>query len=172
MAWCAARFANIVRPFLLRRRKADPDIAPELPAKTETDRVVPLTPEQATLHEAVVRETLDEIRRSEGMARRGLVLKLITALKQVCNHLAQYLKQRGPLAGRSGKLAALDELIEVIVDEGESALVFTQYVAMARLLEGHLRERGIGSFLLHGGVPPRQRDALVATFQSGAGVER
>jgi SNF2 family DNA or RNA helicase len=52
------RLTRVVRPFLLRRRKSDPRIAPELPAKTETDRVVPLTAEQATLYEAVVRETL------------------------------------------------------------------------------------------------------------------
>jgi hypothetical protein len=52
------RLTRVVRPFLLRRRKSDPRIAPELPAKTETDRVVPLTAEQATLSEAVVRETL------------------------------------------------------------------------------------------------------------------
>jgi hypothetical protein len=73
------RLARVVRPFLLRRRKSDPDVAPELPPKTETDRIVPLTPEQATLYEAVVREALEEIRHAEGMARRGLVLKLLTA---------------------------------------------------------------------------------------------
>jgi superfamily II DNA or RNA helicase len=162
------RFARSVRPFLLRRRKVDPDIAPELPAKTETDRVVPLTPEQATLYEAVVREALDRISRTEGMARRGMVLALLTALKQICNHPAQYLKQAGPLPARSGKLAALDELLEVILDEGESALVFTQYVAMARLLESHLRQRGVGTLLLHGGVPARRRDQMVAAFQAGA----
>ena len=123
------RLARVVRPFLLRRRKSDPGIAPELPPKTETDVVVPLTTEQATLYEAVVRETMARIEEAQGIERRGLVLKLLTALKQVCNHPAQYLRQRQPLAGRSGKLAALDELIDVIVDEGDSMLVFTQYVA-------------------------------------------
>ncbi len=161
------RLARSVRPFLLRRRKVDPDIAPELPPKTETDHLLPLTQEQATLYEAVVREALEEIRRSEGIARRGLVLKLLTALKQVCNHPAQYLRQPGPLRGRSGKLAALDELLDIITAEGESVLVFTQYVAMARLLEGHLEERGIGSLFLHGGVPARGRDRMVAEFQRG-----
>jgi superfamily II DNA or RNA helicase len=159
--------AATVRPFLLRRRKTDPDVAPELPRKTETDRFVPLTPEQATLYEAVVRESLAEIERTQGLARRGMIFKLLTSLKQVCNHPAHYLKQRGPLAGRSGKLAAFDELLDVIVDEGDSALVFTQYVAMARLLEAHLRDRGIESLLLHGSVPVRRRDEMVASFQSG-----
>ena len=101
------------------------------------------------------------------MARRGLVLRLLTALKQICNHPAHYLRQKGPLPGRSDKLAATDELLEVIVDEGASALVFTQYVAMARLLEAHLRARGVPSLFLHGGVEARRRDEMVARFQSG-----
>ena len=68
----AERLARLVRPFLLRRRKSDPGIAPELPPKTETDRAVSLTTEQAGLYEAVVRETLAEISGADGIARRGL----------------------------------------------------------------------------------------------------
>jgi SNF2 family DNA or RNA helicase len=161
------RLARVVRPFLLRRRKSDPRIAPELPAKTETDRVVPLTAEQATLYEAVVRETLAKIASSEGIERRGLVLGLLTALKQICNHPAQYLHQPGPLPGRSGKLAALEELLEVIVDEGEAALVFSQYVEMCALIRAHLADRGVPTLFLHGRVPARRREELVARFQDG-----
>jgi superfamily II DNA or RNA helicase len=162
------RLARVVRPFLLRRRKSDPRIAPELPAKTETDRVVPLTAEQATLYEAVVRETLAKIVSSEGIERRGLVLGLLTALKQVCNHPAQFLHEAGPLPGRSGKLAALDELLEIIVDEGEAALVFSQYVEMCVLIRAHLADRGVPTLFLHGRVPARRREELVARFQDGA----
>jgi SNF2 family DNA or RNA helicase len=162
-----ARLARLVHPFVLRRRKADPDVAPELPAKTETDLVVPMSEEQVTLYEAVVRETMAEIAASDGIARRGLVLKLLTALKQICNHPAQYLRQSGPLAGRSGKLEGFDELIDVIVAEGEAVLVFSQYVAMARLLERHLERAGVATLFLHGQVPPRRRDDLVARFQAG-----
>jgi superfamily II DNA or RNA helicase len=161
------RLARLVRPFLLRRRKTDPGIAPELPPKTETDRVAPLTAEQATLYEAVVREALAEIQASTGIARRGLVLKLLTALKQVCNHPAHYLKQTGPLAARSGKLALLDELLEVILAEGDSVLVFTQYVEMARLLERHLTASGVDTLLLHGGTPAGRREQMVESFQAG-----
>ena len=161
------RLARVVRPFLLRRRKSDPRIAPELPAKTETDRVVPLTAEQATLYEAVVRETLAKIASSEGIERRGLVLGLLTALKQICNHPAQYLHEAAPLPGRSGKLAALDELLEVILAEDEAALVFSQYVEMCRLIEAHLADRGVPTLFLHGRVPARRREELVARFQDG-----
>ncbi|MGH7778113.1 MAG: DEAD/DEAH box helicase [Candidatus Dormibacterales bacterium] len=163
----AARFGRIVRPFLLRRRKSDPAIAPELPAKTEMDVVVPMTPEQITLYEAAVREALDQIARSQGMERRGLVFKMITALKQICNHPAQYLKETGPLDGRSGKLEGLLELLEVIAAEGDATLVFSQYVAMARLIERRLAADGTATLFLHGGVEPARRDELVARFQAG-----
>jgi len=162
-----ARFAALVRPFLLRRRKSDPGIAPELPPKTETDRIVPLTAEQVTLYEAVVRETMAAIENTQGIERAGLVFKLLTALKQICNHPAQYLKQPGPLAGRSGKLAAFDELADVILADGESMLVFTQYTQMATLLQQHLDSRGIRSLFLHGGVPVRRREEMVQRFQAG-----
>ena len=99
-----ARFGALVRPFLLRRKKTDPGIAPELPRKTETDQIVALTAEQVTLYEAMVRETMQAIAAAEGIERAGLVFKLLTGLKQICNHPAQYLKQPGPLPGRSGKL--------------------------------------------------------------------
>jgi superfamily II DNA or RNA helicase len=163
-----AALSRLVRPFLLRRRKSDPGIAPELPAKTETDRVVPLTTEQATLYEAVTRETLAQIEQADGIARRGMVLGLLTALKQICNHPAQYLHEAGPLPRRSGKLAALDELLDVILDEGESVLVFSQYVQMCRLVQAHLTARGVGSLFLHGGVPAQRREQMVAEFQDGA----
>ena len=158
------RLARVVRPFLLRRRKSDPGIAPELP-RQDRDR-----PGRAAHRRAghAVRGG-GRARRwprspsAEGIERRGLVLKLLTALKQICNHPAQYLHEPGPLPGRSGKLAALDELLDVILDEGESVLVFTQYVEMCRLIERHLADRGVPTLFLHGGVPARAARASWST---------
>ena len=84
----------------------------------------------------------------------------------VCNHPAQYLHEPGPLPGRSGKLDALDDLLEVILAEGESVLVFSQYVQMARLIERHLADQGIKTLFLGGQT--RNRDETVAAFQAGA----
>ncbi|MEV5135816.1 DEAD/DEAH box helicase, partial [Streptomyces sp. NPDC053705] len=162
------RLSRLVRPFLLRRKKSDPGIAPELPPKTETDHPVFLTREQATLYEAAVRETMAFIEQSEGIARRGLIMKLLGSLKQICNHPAQYLKEEPTrLTGRSGKLALLDELLDTILSEDGSVLIFTQYVSMARLLSAHLASRSIPSQLLHGGTPVPERERMVDGFQSG-----
>ncbi|MFE3142664.1 DEAD/DEAH box helicase [Streptomyces scopuliridis] len=162
------RLSRLLRPFLLRRKKSDPGIVPELPPKTESDHPVALTREQASLYEAVVRETMAAIEAAEGIARRGLVMKLLTALKQICNHPAQYLKEdTARLTGRSGKLALLDELLDTILAEDGSVLLFTQYVSMARLLSAHLAARAIPSQLLHGGTPVAERERMVDRFQSG-----
>ncbi len=167
------RLARLVRPFLLRRKKSDPGIVPELPPKTETDHPVPLTREQAALYEAVVRESMTAIETAQGMGRRGLVLKLLTSLKQICDHPALYLKEEHApagdrLAARSGKLALLDELLDTVLAEDNSALVFTQYVGMARLITRHLAERAVPVDLLHGGTPVPERERMVDRFQSGA----
>jgi len=164
----AAQFSELIGPFLLRRRKSDPGVAPELPAKTETDHVLGLTREQVVLYEAFVRDTMARIEKADVDSRRGLVLKLLTGLKQICNHPAQFLKQSSPrLTGRSQKIDAIDELLETVLAEDGAVLMFTQYVAMARLLETHLTRVGISHLFLHGGTPVREREAMVARFQAG-----
>ncbi|MFJ3838705.1 DEAD/DEAH box helicase [Streptomyces sp. NPDC090054] len=163
-----ARLAALVRPFLLRRKKSDPGIAPELPPKTETDHPVSLTREQASLYQAAVEEAMAVIEASEGIERRGMIMKLLASLKQICNHPAQYLKEEPPrIPHRSGKLALLDELLDTILAEGGSVLVFTQYVTMGRIIERHLAARGISHQFLHGGTPVPRREELVDRFQSG-----
>nr|WP_246300073.1 DEAD/DEAH box helicase [Nocardioides panaciterrulae] len=169
----ARQFADLIGPFLLRRRKSDPGIAPELPAKTETDHLLALTREQVVLYEAFVRDTMARIERSDAQARRGLVLALLTGLKQICNHPAHFLKQQAVrLPGRSEKLDLLDELLGTILAEDGAVLVFTQYVAMGRLLEAHLTRAGIPHQFLHGGTPVREREAMVARFQAAEGEQR
>jgi hypothetical protein len=79
---------------------------------------------------------LDDVAAAEGIDGRGLVLKLLTALKQSANHPAQYLGQDGPLpAGR--ELEAVSDCSRSH-DEGDSVSCSPQYVAMGRLLTTHL----------------------------------
>jgi len=164
----ATGLSQLIRPFVLRRRKSDPGIAPELPPKIETDHSINLTREQVGLYEAVVRSTLAEIESAVGIRRRGLVVKLLTQLKQICNHPAHFLRQLdGRLPGRSGKLTVFDELVEEIVAEDGAVLVFTQYAQMGRLLSRHLDEKKIKSQFLHGGTTIKAREKMVHQFQGG-----
>jgi len=164
----ARRLRALVAPFLLRRCKADPAIAADLPAKREATVVCALTREQATLYQAAVDRAFDvQGLAAEGIDRRGQILALLTALKQICNHPAQYLGEKSPLTGRSGKLARTEEMLAEIVAAGDRALVFTQYRRMGELLGRHLSARlGLAEVpFLHGGVPRQARDAMVSAFQ-------
>jgi superfamily II DNA or RNA helicase len=170
----ATELGRVIAPFLLRRRKTDPGIAPELPAKIDQPRLVQLTTEQAGLYEALVRETLEQIQASRGIARNGLVFKLLTALKQITNHPAHYLREQAPtpdesaaFTARSAKTAALMELLEAIRLRGEAALLFTSYVAMGHLLTAHLEHLGHNPLFLHGATPLPERQRKVDAFQAG-----
>jgi SNF2 family DNA or RNA helicase len=129
--------------------------------------VCSLTREQATLYQAQVDAAMREIRGSTGVRRRGRILALITALKQVCNHPAQFLKEQDAvLAGRSGKLARMVEMMEEVFASGEKALLFTQFRTMGdRLVTAIKQGLGEESLFLHGGVPMQERDELVRRFQ-------
>jgi SNF2 family DNA or RNA helicase len=128
-----------------------------------------LTKEQASLYEAVVRQTEKSLLGSAGIQRKGLVLATLSKLKQVCNHPAQFLGDNSPVAGRSGKLARLTEMLEEILQIGERALVFSQFTEMGKIVRRHLQETfGREVLFLHGGVTKRKRDAMVERFQNHA----
>ena len=166
----AAHLRSLTQPFVLRRLKTDTSIITDLPAKIEMEVVCSLTREQASLYQAVVADMMDRIESTDGIGRRGLVLATMTKLKQVCNHPAQFLKDGSRLAGRSGKLARIEETLDEVLASGEKALLFTQYAEFGDLLRAHLGARfGREVGYLHGGLSKGQRDALVARFQDPAG---
>ncbi|MCB1930994.1 MAG: DEAD/DEAH box helicase [Candidatus Accumulibacter sp.] len=168
------RFRRVTAPFLLRRLKSDRTIIDDLPDKIEQDQYCSLSAAQSALYESVVQEGLRVIAgESDTFRRQGLVLQMILALKQICNHPAQYLKQgreasQGQAdAALSGKAERFLELIDEIHASHGKVLVFTQFREMGELLAGWLRERYAREPLfLHGGLARSRRDALVERFQN------
>ncbi len=165
----AEQLRRLTRPFILRRLKTDRTIVPDLPEKMEMNELCTLTKEQVTLYQAVVDDMLRRIDEADGIARKGLVLTAMLRLKQVCNHPAQFLSDGSALPGRSGKLERAGEILDEVLDSGERALVFTQFAEMGSLLVEYLSAHlGCRISYLHGGVPRRQRDDMVAEFQDPA----
>lgn len=157
---------RLVGPFILRRLKTDPRVIQDLPEKEEVKVYCTLTREQATLYEAVVSDMLQVIETTSGIERRGAILATLLKLKQVCNHPAQFLRDRSGLDGRSGKLARLAEMLDEVVAGGNRALVFSQFAEMGAMLRDYLCNRlGCEVAFLHGGVPQRARDEMVQRFQ-------
>lgn len=158
-------------PFVLRRLKTDERIIDDLPEKTEIKEYCSLTSEQVTLYQSAVDEAMEHLEDSEGMERRGTVLKLMNHLKQICNHPAHFLDEDDSrLEGRSGKLARLEALADDIVEAGDKALLFTQYTTMGRHLCDYLQHRlGRRVLYLHGQTPRDTRDRMVEQFQDPEG---
>jgi SNF2 family DNA or RNA helicase len=157
---------SLVGPFILRRLKTDPAVITDLPAKNEMKVYCSLTKEQATLYQAVVRDSLQKIQGTEGIDRRGVILATLLKLKQVCNHPAQFLGDGSALPGRSGKLARLGEMLEEARAVRDRVLIFTQFAEMGHLLRNYLQDTfGDEVFFLHGGTPAKTRTKMVQAFQ-------
>lgn len=167
------RFRKITAPFMMRRMKTDKSIIADLPDKIELDDYASLKPEQAALYYKTLELAMAEI---EGLStteheslfkRQGLILQMILALKQICNHPAQFLKNGDFRADLSGKTDLLLERIECIVDSGEKVLVFTQFREMGDLLVRFIEERiGKRPLFYHGGCTVKERQEMVDRFQN------
>jgi SNF2 family DNA or RNA helicase len=166
--------ARRVGPFLLRRLKSDKTIIDDLPDKIEQTEHCPLTPEQASLYQAVVNELLAATASEEGIARIGAILGGIAELKQVCNHPAHFLGDGSEPSGRSGKLDRVEELLDEIIDADDKVLCFTQFAEWGHALVPLLADRyGTEPLWLDGGVPrprPRpRRGEMMVDFQDPDG---
>jgi SNF2 family DNA or RNA helicase len=170
-----AKFRKITAPFMMRRMKSDKSIISDLPDKIEQNQFAQLTKQQAALYEKTMRVAMEEI---EGLSddsndsqtlfkRQGLVLQMILALKQICNHPTQFLKNGQFDASLSGKTELLFELLDSITQSGEKVLIFTQFREMGDLLERFISGRfGERPMFYHGGCNVKQREEMVQRFQN------
>ena len=161
---------RLVRPYILRRLKSDPNIAPDLPEKTEMRAECGLTRKQAALYERVVEDLKERLETASGIGRRGLVLSTLMQMKQICNHPSQFLNAGTYPPAESSKFERLRLLCEPIAERQERALVFTQFQTMTQPLADYLAEVfGRPGLVLHGGTPVGKRPELVKQFQADDG---
>lgn len=161
-------FRKITSPFILRRLKTDKEIIKDLPDKMVNDIYCNLTLAQAKLYEETLNSLLNDVEESEGIKRKGLVLKLINALKQICNHPSQYIDNDNPEITESGKMEVLINTLDNIIESDEKVLIFTQYVQMGKIMKKLIEEKFDEEVLfLHGGVKRNKRDEMVDKFQNG-----
>lgn len=160
------RLRRIASPFLLRRLKSDPTIAPDLPEKQVIKVICSLGAKQAQLYRKILAETEQGLKEAKGMARRGLILATLTKLKQVCAHPSLVDDSWAAKRAESGKLQRLEEMVDEVVDSGGKALIFTQFVEMGRKIRSTLSDRlGRPVLFYHGGLTRTDRDALIERFQ-------
>jgi superfamily II DNA or RNA helicase len=165
-----AALRSLVRPYILRRMKTDRRIITDLPDKVEVRAFCPLTKAQAALYEQSVRELTRQLKDSEGMARRGLVLAYLMRFKQICNHPSQWLGDQEYDMKGSGKFRRLGEICEEIAAKQEKVLIFSQFreitAPIAAAMSDVFRQPGL---VLHGGTPVSRRREIIDAFQQEDG---
>ncbi|WP_037588189.1 SNF2-related protein [Stenoxybacter acetivorans] len=171
----AERFKKVTAPFLLRRMKTDKSIISDLPDKIEKNELVQLVKKQTALYQKTVEEGMKAITAIDTngadhqtlFKRQGLVLQMMLALKQICNHPVQFLKAGKADVASSGKTELLLTLLDSIVQSDEKVLVFTQFKEMGNLLVQMIGNQfGEIPMFLHGGCSVKKRQEMVDCFQN------
>jgi SNF2 family DNA or RNA helicase len=169
-----SKFRKITAPFMMRRMKSDKSIISDLPDKIEQNQFAQLSKQQAALYQRTMEAAMEEIEGFETndsqtlFKRQGLVLQMILALKQICNHPTQFLKNGQFEPSLSGKTELLFELLDSINESGEKVLIFTQFTEMGELLQRFITERfGEKPMFYHGSCSIKQREDMVSRFQNG-----
>jgi SNF2 family DNA or RNA helicase len=169
---------SLVQPFILRRLKTDRSIIQDLPEKQEMTVFCGLSTEQAALYQTLVEESLVNIESADGIQRRGMILALLTRLKQVCNHPALFKSEENQTTGQlspdspdfrlfSGKLQRLEEMLEEVLAEGDRCLIFTQFAEWGKLLQAYLsRTFNREVLFLYGSSSKKQREEMIDRFQN------
>jgi superfamily II DNA or RNA helicase len=158
------RLAARVRPFLLRRTKAQ--VEKDLPDRVEKDLLCEMEGEQKTLYLAELkraRQLILGLQTNEQLnEERFNILTSLLRLRQICCHPA--LVDARLRAAESAKVSALEDLLGPLIEEGHKVLVFSQFATMLDLLREKLKQRGWPHFYLAGET--ENRGELVREFQS------
>ena len=144
------KFRTITKPFVMRRLKTDDNIKDELPDKIVNDIYCSLTNKQIKLYNAIMDGIFEDLEGKTGIERRGIILNIITGLKQACNHPAQFLRSDNPKISESGKMELLITILENILDMDEKVIIFTQYAQMGKIIQKLVSKKmktGIKSWL-------------------------
>ncbi|MCR8630405.1 DEAD/DEAH box helicase [Paenibacillus radicis (ex Xue et al. 2023)] len=179
-----AQLQKLIKPFMLRRKKKDPAIQLDLPDKQEMKVYINLTAEQGAHYERVVKDLMERMKNLEGIERKGAILAVLTQLKQLCDHPSLLMKEAMPTGqalqleehreafiSRSAKLERIAAMVGELRDEGDSCLIFTQYVGMGRLLADVLQaQQGEPVLYLNGSTPKAERDKMIDAFQAADGT--
>ena len=117
-----------------------------------------LSPLQITLYQKALESMTLEIKKTEGIQRKGIILSYLMNFKQICNHPCHFMKEGSFLPEDSGKFLRLREICETIREKQEKVLIFTQFQSMTDPLCKYLETIfGRPGLILHGGTPVKKK---------------
>ncbi|BHF58101.1 SWI/SNF-related matrix-associated actin-dependent regulator of chromatin sub A member 5 [Sparganum proliferum] len=164
------RLHSILRPFLLRRVKAD--VEKKLPPKKETKIYVGLSKMQRELYTKILMKDLDLVNSSTQKTDKVRLLNILMQLRKCCNH--PYLfdgVEPGPpyttdqhLVDNCGKMILLDKLLTRLREQGSRVLIFSQMTRTLDILEDYCLWRGHEYFRLDGQTSHEERQVSIDEF--------
>ncbi|KXZ55083.1 hypothetical protein GPECTOR_3g239 [Gonium pectorale] len=180
-ATMVSRLHAILKPFMLRRVKADVNIG--VPPKQEIVLYAEMTEEQRRLTKGLIDGTLnDELAKdAQPGVRVNRLNNLIMQMRKVCNHPDLITGQASgssayppasELVAQCGKLALLDRLLKELLKGGHKVLIFSQMTELLNVIEAYLADMGIEALRIDGSIPWQQRKESIAQFQDVASTKR
>ena len=160
---------KILRPFMLRRLKAD--VAKGLPPKTETLVMVGMSKVQKQLYKKLLLRDIESITSSAGKNKTA-ILNIVMQLRKCCGHpyLFDGVEDRtlDPLGEHlvfnCGKLAVVDKLLKKLQERGSRVLIFTQMTRILDILEDYMVMRGFKYCRLDGNTDYDTRESMIEEF--------
>lgn len=151
---------------MIRRRKSDVKL--QLPSRMDSIRFVPMTKEQAGMHDefhSVVSQIVTKWNKTHFLSekdRKRLPL-LLSQMRMACDSTF-ILDQR---SRHDTKIDELMHMVEDMIENGDDKMVvFSQWERMTRLVCQELEKRGIMYANLNGSVPSEKRKQLMDDFTS------
>ena len=161
---------KILRPFMLRRLKAD--VAKGLPPKTETILMAGMSKMQKQLYKKLLLRDLDSITGKTAGKNRTAVLNIVMQLRKCCGHpyLFEGVEDRTldplgeHLVENCGKLVMVDKLLKRLKERGSRVLIFTQMTRVLDILEDFMVMRGYQYCRIDGNTNYEDRESSIDEF--------
>ncbi|QGU96758.1 ATP-dependent helicase [Clostridium bovifaecis] len=157
-----------IKPFILRRLKKD--VIKELPPKIEHKILVEMSKEQKKVYAAYLEQSKDEIEseiQENGFKKSKLkILAVLTRLRQICDDPSTFIDN---FKGESGKIEALEDLLEESISSGHRILLFSQFTSVLKNIEKRLKEDSVEYMYLDGKTKMEERLSMVKEFNRGKG---
>jgi len=154
-----------LKDVMIRRRKEE--VLHQLPERIDNNFFVPMTVEQGVIHSEnydIVVKIVAKWRRYKFLSEAdNLRLRIaLNNMRMVSDNT--YLVDKKTIHGP--KIEELEVLLkEIVIEEGEKAVIFSQWLRMGELIEHVLRRNKIGHVFLNGNVPSKQRKDLMGKFK-------
>lgn len=157
---------HLTTPFILRRVKKD--VLRELPDKVETQMLCEMTDSQKLLYQSYLqsaRASIQELLQDGSPGTHRIeILSLLTRLRQLCCHPSLFIENYDD---DSGKLAALDDLLDNLFEEDHRVLLFSQFTGMLDIIRKQQEKKGRDMFYIDGSISAQDRMDQVDRFNRG-----